>query len=398
LASNGGLAWAKTFGGPGYDYGYSIVQTADGGYAVAGATSSYGAGAYDCLVLKLASDGGLAWAKTFGGAGLAGDGAYSIVQTTDGGYAVAGYTDSYGAGSSDFLVLKLASDGSLTWAKTFGGAGSEFAYSIVQTTDGGYAVAGYTSSFGAGGWDLLVIKLDPDGSLKWAKTFGGANSDYGYLVTQTADGGYAVAGSTLSFGAGAYDALILKLSSDGSLVWAKTFGGASNDEVRSITRTTDGGYAVAGYTSSFGAGGSDILVLRLASDGNYTGCVEECSPTVMEASPNISSPSLGVDCAPTVITPTLAVITLSPTVTDPCEPLYEGEEDDVIDGYVVICSPISRGVLFRSSIDIVGVNIYSADGRLILSKNLTKGENRINLEQGVYLWIAESYKGKAVVR
>jgi len=132
--------FAKTFGGPDSDGPYSIIQTSDGGYALVGWTRSFGAGAEDLLVLKLTSSGDLEWAKTFGGdtTDLLG----SIIQTSDGGYAVAGYTYSFGAGLSDFLVLKLASDGSIQWAKTFGGTnGQDVAWSIIQTTDGGYAVA-----------------------------------------------------------------------------------------------------------------------------------------------------------------------------------------------------------------------------------------------------------------
>ncbi|MEO0210425.1 MAG: hypothetical protein ABIN66_01065, partial [candidate division WOR-3 bacterium] len=134
------------------------------------------------------------FAKTYGG--TSGDYAYSITQTSDGGYAVAGRTESFGAGSWDFLVLKLNPDGSLAWARTFGGTIDDYAYSITQTSDGGYAVAGYTTSFGAGNVDFLVLKLNPDGSLAWARTFGGTNDDYAYSITQTSDGGYAVAGST----------------------------------------------------------------------------------------------------------------------------------------------------------------------------------------------------------
>ncbi|MEO0211596.1 MAG: hypothetical protein ABIN66_07050, partial [candidate division WOR-3 bacterium] len=204
---------------------------------------------------------GILFAKTYGGASM--DRGHSIIWSSDGGYAVAGWTWSFGVGSDDFLVLKLNPDGSLAWARTFGGTASDYAYSIIQTTDGGYAVAGETWSFASGYADFLVLKLNPDGSLAWARTFGGTNNDLAFSITQTSDGGYAVAGYTSSFGAGGYDFLVLKLNPDGSLAWARTFGGTNNDLAFSITQTSDGGYAVAGYTSSFGAGGYDFLVLKL---------------------------------------------------------------------------------------------------------------------------------------
>ena len=249
----------KTFGG---GIAYSIQQTTDGGYIVAGYTYSFGAGGWDVYVLKLNSDGSLAWQKTFGGSDY--DVAHSIQQTTDGGYIVAGYTSSFGAGSRDVYILKLNSDGSLAWQKTFGGSNYDVAHSIQQTTDGGYIVAGYTDSFGAGYNDVYVLKLNSDGSLAWQKTYGGSNYDEAYSIQQTTDGGYIVAGRTNSFGSGGYDAYILKLNSDGSLAWQKTFGGSSYDVAHSIQQTTDDGYIVAGYTSV----GSDVYILKLNSDGS----------------------------------------------------------------------------------------------------------------------------------
>ena len=266
IDSNGNLAWQKTFGESGYDFGFSVDQTTDDGYIVAGSTSSFGANNLDVYVLRLNSDGSLAWEKTFGGND--GDNAFSIKQTTDGGYIVAGVTGLFGTGGSDAYILKLNSDGSLAWEKTFGGSGEDQAASIQQTTDGGYIVAGYTYSFGVGNSDIYVLKLNSDGSLAWEKTFGGSGEDYTYSIQQTTDGGYIVAGWTNSFGVGNSDVYVLKLNSDGSLEWQKTFGGNGEDQATSIQQTTDGGYIVAGGTTSFGAGNYDVYVLKLNSDGS----------------------------------------------------------------------------------------------------------------------------------
>ena len=265
LNSDGSLAWQKTFGGTGYDEAYSIQQTTDGGYIVAGKTYPFRAGDYDIYILKLNSDGSLVWSKTFGGTGY--DEAYSIQQTTDGGYIVAGLTGSFGAVWYDAYVLKLDSDGSLEWQKTFGGSGNDWAYSIQETRDGGYIVAGLTGSFGAVWYDAYVLKLDSDGSLAWQQMFGEDGYDAAYSIQQTTDGGYIVAGVTGLFGSGSDDAYILKLNSDGSLAWQKTFGGSGSDLANSIQQTTDGGYIVAGVTKLFGAAYDDVYIFKLDSNG-----------------------------------------------------------------------------------------------------------------------------------
>jgi len=262
--------WAKTYGGTGTDVAYSIQQTTDGGYVVAGYTSSFGAGGSDAWVLKLNSTGGVTWQKTYGGTGT--DVALSVQQTADGGYIVAGHTTSFGAGGYDFWVLKLNSTGGVTWQKTYGGSGNEYVVwmSVQQSADGGYIVAGYTTSFGAGDADFWVLKLNSTGGVTWQKTYGGANDDGAYSVRQTAEGGYVVAGYTTSFGAGPIDAWVLKLNSTGGVTWQKTYGGTSNDQASSVQQTADGGYVVAGRTGSFGAGDYDFWVLKLNSTGGVT--------------------------------------------------------------------------------------------------------------------------------
>ena len=260
------IAFAKTFGGSSSDYARSVQQTSDGGYIVAGYTRSFGAGYEDVFLLKTDALGNLQWAKTFGGSSY--DWAYSVQQTSDGGYIVAGYTYSFGAGGYDVFLLKTDASGNLQWAKTFGGSSGDFAYSVQKTSDGGYIVAGYTGSFGAGGADVFLLKTDASGNLQWAKTFGGSDWDYAYSVQQTSDGGYIVAGETVSFGAGSNDVFLLKTDASGNLQWAKTFGGSNGDGARSVQQTSDGGYIVAGYTGSFGAGSNDVFLLKTDASGN----------------------------------------------------------------------------------------------------------------------------------
>jgi len=266
LDENGNKVWEKTYGGSGDDYAFSIQQTTDGGYIVAGYTSSFGEGNYDFYIIKLDANGNKLWEKTFGGS--YNDKAYSIQQTTDGGYIVAGSTISFGEGGSDVYVIKLDKNGDKVWEKTFGGIADDEAKSIQQTTDGGYIVAGYTFSFGEGGSDVYVIKLDENGNESWEKTFGGNGWDEASFIQQTNDEGYIVAGYTFSFGEGWDDVYVIKLDKNGNKVWDKTYGGGNGDRANSIQQTKDGGYIVAGMTSSLGAGNYDFYIIKLDANGN----------------------------------------------------------------------------------------------------------------------------------
>jgi uncharacterized delta-60 repeat protein len=255
--------WIMTYGGSGDESAHSIRQTSDGGYIAAGYTSSFGAGGQDLWVLKLNPDGTIAWQKSYGGS--ADERARSIQQTSDGGYIVAGPAASFGlVGEVDVWALKLDSDGTIAWQKTYGGNGWDEASSIQQTSDGGYIVAGTTGSFGGGVADFWVLKLNPDGAIAWQKTYGGSADDRARCIQQTSDDGYIVAGESDSFEAYNRDLWVLKLDSDGAIAWQKTYGGSVWENVNSIQQTSDGGYIVTGATASFGAGS---WVLKLNSDG-----------------------------------------------------------------------------------------------------------------------------------
>ena len=282
LESNGDVSWQKTYGGC---YAYYIKQTIDGGYIVAGYTETYGVKG-DLLLLKLESNGDVSWQKIYGW-GATDDYAYSIQQTSDGGYIVAGYTiRPESDGGREIWVLKLESNGDVSWQKTYGGSVAERGSFIQQTIDGGYIVAGYTHSFGAGTGDFWVLKLDSNGNISWQKTYGGSDRDEAYSIQQTSDGGYIVGGYTESFGAGGKDAWVLKLDSSGDVSWQKTYGGSNDDEAYSIQQTSDDGYIIGGYTESFGAGGEDAWVLKLDSNGDIPDCdiIGSSSATVYDTS------------------------------------------------------------------------------------------------------------------
>jgi len=254
----GNMQWSEIYGGTDHDYGYSVVQTSDGGYAIAGLTISFGAGLGDVYLVKTDAAGTMQWNKTYGGTD--GEAGNALVQTPDGGYAIAGQTGSSGI-SLDFYLVKTDAAGNEQWSETYGGTGGEFGYSMVQTTDGGYAITGETSSFGSS-YDVYLVKTDAAGTMQWDKTYGGTWDEAGYSLVQTAFGGFAIAGSTRSFGAGNYDVYLVRTDAAGTMQRNETYGGTSDEWAYSIVPTADGGYAMAGYSYSFGAGGGDVYLVK----------------------------------------------------------------------------------------------------------------------------------------
>lgn len=191
--ANGNVVWNQTYGG----LAHSVVQTSDGGYALAGYTTSY-ATSYDFWLVKTDAAGNMQWSRKYGEGGA--EKAYSLIQTNDGGYAIAGHTNSYGS-SDDFWLIKTDPLGNIQWSRIYDIVGDDRAYSLIQTDDGGYAVAGSTWSSTTGD-DVLLVKTDSSGNIQWNRIYGGIDDDYAQSVVQTDDRGYALAGCTDSYGAG----------------------------------------------------------------------------------------------------------------------------------------------------------------------------------------------------
>jgi hypothetical protein len=309
--------WLKTFGGSSDDAGYSVQQTTDGGYIITGSTNSYGSGSKDVYLIKTDSLGYQQWDRTFGGS--SDDYGNSVQQTTDGGYIIVGRTNSFG-GLCQVYLIKTDSNGEEQWSKTKGYSdrddwgnsvqqtsdggyiivgrthdqGSEAifliktdangetesgwpkikgyddyddeGYSVQQTTDGGYIIVGRTSESGNG--DVFLIKTDANGGGGWNRHIGGSSADYGYSVQQTTDGGYIITGWTRSSSAGESDVYLIKTDASGIQTWSKTFGGTNDDVGRSVQQTEDGGYIIAGYTYSFGAGSADVYLIKTDASGD----------------------------------------------------------------------------------------------------------------------------------
>jgi len=265
--SNGTKLWDLAFGGTGIDVGESVREMEDGGYIISGYTTSYGAGGKDVWLINTDPEGKSEWNRTLGGRGD--DVGSSVLEAKGGGYIILGCTNSYGIGKGDVWLAKVDSKGAEEWNRTFGGPDDDEGMAIVETKDGGYAIVGRTYSYGSGAYDAWFIKTDSDGIKEWDQTFGGVGKDCGCSV-QEIDDGYIVTGFTNSYGAGDFDVWLVKVDPKGKEEWNRTFGTPVGDFGNSIQETEDGGYIIAGCISSEGTRASpdDALLIKIDPDGN----------------------------------------------------------------------------------------------------------------------------------
>jgi hypothetical protein len=273
-------AWSSTFGGKSSDPGGSVRQTADGGYILTGMTYSYGSGKGDLFLVKADSKGHEEWNRTFGVPSF--DIGRSVLQTPDGGYMAAGATKSYGTGNSDIWLVRTDVEGRELWNRTFGGKGADEATSLIETRDGGYALAGPTESFRSGRSQVWMIRTDDEGRELWNRTFWSQGSAHCWSIIQAEDGGYLLAGSADSEGGSAkgnssdlavesnQDVRLVKVDAKGEPQWQQSFGGPQMDEARSAVQARDGSFMLTGIANArlFDDNPSSRLLLaRISANG-----------------------------------------------------------------------------------------------------------------------------------
>jgi len=286
--SHGDTMWTQTYGGLDDEYGYSVVQTNDGGFVLTGRTLSFGAGQEDVYLVRTKDDGDTMWTRTYGSTGF--DEGASVQQTSDSGFIVTGSVESLGAGGADVCLLKTDARGDTVWARAIGGASGDWGSAVRRTYDGGYILVGTTYSFGAGGADVYAVKADVNGNILWTRAFGGAGTDFGYSVEQTTDSGYIIAAWTESFGSGYADVWLVRTDVSGDTLWTRTFGGDSFDYGHCVLQTEDGGYAVAGNAWPSGAHAYDVYFIKTDADGHVAVAEPKVSPT--------RSTALSLSCEP----------------------------------------------------------------------------------------------------
>ncbi|MCK4413595.1 MAG: T9SS type A sorting domain-containing protein [Candidatus Eisenbacteria sp.] len=314
----GDTLWTRVFGGAGHDTGWCVDQTSDQGFILSGWTTSFGSGSYDVYLIRTDAAGDTVWTKSYARDGS--DDARCVRQTPDGGFVVAGNTQPIGifgsyvwllktdalgdtlwtrrwgevpipeintgrcvqptsdggyiisghqqAPSEDMYLIKTYANGDTDWTRSFGGAGYEIGYWVEQTSDLGYICVGYTMSFGHGNEDVFLVKIDASGNLDWMKAHGGPGTDSGFSVQQTSDDGYIIAGFTDSFGAGSYDAYLIRTDAAGDTVWTRTYGGTNYDKGYAVDILPNDSFIVSGTTRSFGESSGDVYLLKLDSFGD----------------------------------------------------------------------------------------------------------------------------------
>ena len=306
--SAGTTEWQNTIGGSSYDDLYSAQQTSDGGYILAGRSYSgisgdkteASSGGYDYWIVKLNNTGAIEWQNTIGGSGD--DNLWSAEQTADGGYILGGYSTSgisgdkteAAIGLADYWVVKLDNSGNIEWQNTIGGTNTDYLVTAHQTADNGYILGGYSISTLSGDkteatigvYDFWVLKLNTTGSILWQNTIGGNSTEYLRSIEQTTDGGYILGGPSYSgvggdkteanFDGGEFkDYWVVKLNSNGAVVWQNAYGAVGDDVLGAIRQTSDGGYIAGGYSNSGISGDKseaclgnyDYWVLKLSSTG-----------------------------------------------------------------------------------------------------------------------------------
>jgi hypothetical protein len=398
----GDTLWSKSYGGTWGDGGKSVKQTADSGYIITGFDWDDNGLNLNVFVIKTNSIGDTTFTKKFRVTNTDNDAGYSVQQTTDGGYIICGYCGEFNIDSTlKVYLIKLQSNGDTSWTKTYGGgSGANVGYSVQQTTDGGYIIAGETNSFGAGGVDVYLIKTDSLGDTLFTKTYGGAGNETANSVQQTTDGGYIICGYTTSFGAGGADVYLIKTDNLGDTLWTRTFGGTGDDVGNSVQQTTDGGYIITGSTTSFGTS-TNIYLIKTDAEGN------KASPCYTNNAATIIGNTTTQVVRPPTIVGSGAIVTSPPTiigggdtVTTICftvgvEELKTSNASALIypnpnDGSFTISyhlSSLGNELLIK---DIFGRTVYSS---IITSQEGTQSINVSSLSNGIYYWEIVSING-----
>jgi len=259
--------WTRFYGGSSYDIGYSVCESHDFNYLVTGYTSSFG-NAQDVYFLKLNTDGDSVWTRKWGG--YAFDGAHHVIETADSGYLLIGYTESYGAGGKDLYLLKSDQTGNLQWYKTYGGSLQDCGYYIHDNNDGTFLLLGYRD--GPSGWykgDIWILKIDSAGDTIWTKSYGGTNEEWAMSMVPAENGNFIISGVSNSFGSGGKDSWILKIDSLGDTLWTKTFGGSAEDVGYDIVKTYDDNFIIGGYINGSGQWTpGDLWIFKISTNGD----------------------------------------------------------------------------------------------------------------------------------
>lgn len=264
IDDQGNEIWSTKCGGANDDFPRAVIQTSDLGLAVVGSTYSFGFGGEDVFLVKLGSNGNVQWSKTYGGFNE--ERGFSLQQTIDGGFIIGGTTQTNSNGNADVFFVKTNASGVVEWSRSMGGGSSDNCFDIKPTSDGGFIFTGAQASYGTGPWDYWLVKITASGNLSWAKAYGGFGEEHSRIVHEANDGGFIIMGHTTSWGAGGWDILMIKTDENGNEQWSKVFGGSANEFAGDFAATGDA-YYMATFSESYG-NGRDFLVMKIDNNGN----------------------------------------------------------------------------------------------------------------------------------
>jgi uncharacterized delta-60 repeat protein len=261
LNQNGKLLWDRVIGGNKHDIANSVDEFANGDLLIAGSTQSFGKGREDGYLIKLTSKGDTIWTKAIGSSAKDTINDIKILKNQD--FIVAGSTKSYGNGNDDIYIVKFTKDGKQIFAKAIGEKNSDVGYAVEETLDGGCVVVGKIKSYDSKREDIIAIRLNKNGLIMWNRLFGSKKQDIAYDVLALNSGNFIISATTKSFGKGGYDTYLLKLNKMGKILWADTFGADDDEKSYALTKLKDNSIVAVGETSSYGAGKEDFYIIRI---------------------------------------------------------------------------------------------------------------------------------------
>ena len=268
ISPSGILDWSKTYQGSADQSATSMQRTLDGNFVLAGRSTSFSKGGQDVFLMKIDADGNRLWSKTYGGPNNEWINT-QVLATSDSGFIVSAYTNSYGAGSTDCYLVKTDADGDIEWTRTLGGPNPENVTQMIEVSTGGYALAGFTNSIGQGGFDALLARYNTDGDTLWTRAYGRAgHTENIYGVTETDDGGYLLAGRAYPNGSSNYQGLLIRTDSLGNRLWSRDYGGFSFDQFAHVLKADSGRFYIQGQGQTFTQGANDGFVMLVDSVGD----------------------------------------------------------------------------------------------------------------------------------
>jgi hypothetical protein len=255
-----------TFGGIGIDEGVDVVECNDGGIAIAGYTKSYGIGDSDFWLIRTDANGNHLWDRIYGG--VDNEECWELIECSDGGFALIGNIYNYTSADMDIWIVRTNSTGHMQWNQTYGGTANDYGGSIIELNSGNFAIIGTTRSYGPGSEAGWLINIDSNGQPLWNQTYGGGIAESLRSIVECSDGGFAMSGHTLSYGAGDYDVWLVRTDSSGNAYWNQTYGGSDYDQSSELILSTSGGFAIIGFSESFSGGGCDVWLIRTNAGGD----------------------------------------------------------------------------------------------------------------------------------